>query len=181
MNINSVSPSFGSLQVATSKMNNKQMDLSDKFCDSLKYDDTYQTLEDQDVDVYVLPGKNDSQIDVRVMDPYSGNFIRSNDRHIIKQKLSTRSSEEAIRKAADSIIDTIKSVVAGLIKRPKADVVNIFEGKTAMARLNPDKYKSFDRDLKYWIDAGVDLDDALDMSYDNFVSMYRIGNVDKDF
>ena len=71
--------------------------------------------------------------------------------------------------------------MAGLIKRPKADVVNIFEGKTAMARLNPDKYKSFDRDLKYWIDAGVDLDDALDMSYDNFVSMYRIGNVDKDF
>ena len=51
MNINSVSPSFGSLQVATSKMNNKQMDLSDKFCDSLKYDDTYQTLEDQDIDV----------------------------------------------------------------------------------------------------------------------------------
>jgi len=180
MNINGISPSFGSIQVATSKMNRKQMDVSDKFCNAVKYNDEYQSLAEEDVDIYILPGKGGSQIDVRVMDPYSGNFVRY-DRSIINRKLSNRSSNDEVINAANDIIQLVKSVARGIVKRPAVKLMNIFEGKTAMSQLNPDKYKQFDRDLQYWLDNEIDFDEALHMAYDNFVDMYHIGNIDADF
>ncbi len=182
MNISSnFSPSFGSLQVRTSQMSSTQRAISEKFSDAIKYDDKYLQLADEDVDVYVLPGKSDSQVEVRLMDPYSGNYIRNDKGRIIKQTLSFKDSMDKLFSASDKIVESIGKVVSGVFSRPKPDLQKIFEGDTAMAKINPDKYKVFDEDLELWLKEGCSLSDAIEMAYDNFVNLYSIGNKDADF
>ena len=182
MNISSnFSPSFGSIQVRASQMNNVQRDVSDKFFNALKYDDNYQQFVEDDVDVYVLPGKNKSQVEVRLMDPYSGNYIRNDKGRVIKQTLSAKDSIDKILSVSDKVIGSIADVVSGVFSRPKPDLQKIFEGDTVMAKINPDKYDDFDKETEMWLREGCSLDEALEMAFDNFVSLYHIGNKDADF
>lgn len=182
MNISSnFSPSFGSIQVNLSRMNNTQRDLSDKFFNAIKYDDKYQQLENEDVDIYLLPGKESSQVEVRLMDPYSGNYIRDDKGRMIKRTLGVRDSIDKILSASDKVVESISNVVSGIFSRPKPNIEKIFEGQTEMAKINPDRYACFDAETENWLNEGCSLNEALEMAYDNFVSLYHIGNKDADF
>ena len=49
---NNTSPSFGSIQVNISKMNNYQRGVSNKLFRAIKYSENYSPIAEKDVDIY---------------------------------------------------------------------------------------------------------------------------------
>lgn len=177
---NNTSPSFGSIQVGITKMNEYQRAVSDNFYRGIKYSKEYAKYAEEDVDVYVLPSKT-ADIEVRYMDPYSGKFFKGDDGKVISQPL-LYITKEGFWRFTDNVIETLKKIMEGAIKRPKADVHKVIMGDTTMAKINPDKaddelYDMVQNQMK----DGVSQKDAEDIVYNHYVDTYRIGNKDADF
>jgi len=87
---NNNSLSFGSIQVNLTKMNPSQRRISDRLFNSLKYSDKYSKMTSEvrpgeDLDIYMLPKKGKG-IEIRFLDPYSGEFVRDKNK-IIRNEL----------------------------------------------------------------------------------------------
>lgn len=177
---NNISPSFGSIQVQSSKMNRKQINTSNSLYDTIKYSDEYSKLSDEDIDIYILP-KGKSNIEVRFMDPYSGNFVRDNNR-IIKYSLDADSCRFAPKEQlAKQVLDTLQNIVSGIFKRPKIDSRKIVDGNTEMAKLNPSKAENIQEMVEEFENIGYSKKEAEDAAVEEFCSLYHFGNRDADF
>ena len=178
---NNLSPSFGSIQVNVSEMNREQRGKSDAVFRTLKYSDRYQPLEHQDVDIYLLPNKkHKNMIDVRYMDPYSGEFIRNNQNKIINQTLKA-SNMDSIGYFADHVIDTLAKIVKGVYHRPNINVRNVVDGNTTMAKINPDKFEDLSEYIEEWQDLGYTQQEAEKTVVDQYCNSYHLDNRDADF
>ena len=178
---NNYSPSFGSIQVGLSKMNSKQMALSDRLYDTIKYSESYLPVENNDIDIYMLPSKSRNEIEIRFMDPISGNFIRNQNGSILKHKLGSGKSSK-IEEICDQVINTYKYILDGAISLPKINMDNILKDKTDVARLNPNKNGDEIKDLVTdWIEVGYSKDEAEHAAIEQYKSLYHLDNKDGDF
>ena len=178
---NSLSPSFGSIQVGISKMDRDQRAKSDAVFSTLKYSDRYQPLEHEDIDIYLLPDKrHKGSINVRFMDPYSGEYIRNNKNKIINKTLQTSNMYD-IGCFADDILDILQKIVKGVYSRPKADIGKVVNGNTTMARINPVKFEDFSETIEEWEDLGYTLKEAKEQAFEQYKNLYHVDNRDADF
>ena len=180
---NTTSPSFGSIQVALSKMNNSQRDISDKFYRAVKYSDDYITYADNDIDIYVLPSKDKkADVEIRFMDPYSGRFYRGENGKIIKHPLKYDYSDK-FWDFTDNVIANFKKIATGAIKRPTANIHNVIMGKTEMAKLNPDKADDimYEYTKELMEDCFYTQKEAENVAFEQYKNQYHINNKDADF
>lgn len=177
---NNTSPAFGSIQAGITKMDNYQKKVCDTFYRGIKYSEKYSKYSEEDIDIYVLPSKT-ADIEIRYMDPYSGKFFKDEEGKIIKQPL-LYITREGFWRFTDNVIETLKKITEGAIKRPKADVHKVIMGDTTMAKINPDKADDELYDMvQNLMKDGVSQKDAEDIVYNHYVGTYRIGNKDADF
>ena len=178
---NNTSPSFGSIQVALSKMDKNQRGESDKLYKAIKYDDKYSPLAEKDVDIYILPSKT-SHIEVRYMDPYSGKFYRKENGEIIKHHLKYLSVDK-FWEFVDKVVNTYCTAAKEEIKRPEANIHNVIMGNTEMTKINPQKTDdilySYTQDLMK--NCGFTQKEAEDFVFDQYTQLYHTNNKDADF
>ena len=175
-NINS--PSFGSIQVGLSKMTQNQKRISDRLFNSLKYNDKYAKFTDNDLDIYMLPLKGRG-IEVRFMDPFSGEFVRENNK-LVKTNLYGLVNE-SVEAVTDKIVELYEKIVNGVIKRPEPNIQKVINGKTEMCRINPDKIEDFTESIKEYKRLGYTQEEANNKAYDVYTSLYHVENRDADF
>ncbi len=177
---NNTSPAFGSIQAGITKMDNYQKKVCDTFYRGIKYSEKYSKYTEEDIDIYVLPSKT-ADIEIRYMDPYSGKFFKDEEGKIIKQPL-LYITREGFWRFTDNVIETLKKITEGAIKRPKADIHKVLTNDTEMVKLNPNKAEdelySFAEDL---VKEGVSQKDAEKIIYQRYVNSYHINNKDADF
>lgn len=177
---NNTSPAFGSIQAGITRMDNYQKKVCDTFFRGIKYSEKYSKYAEEDIDVYVLPSKT-ADIEVRYMDPYSGKFFRDGEGKIIKQPL-LYITREGFWRFTDNVIDTLKKITEGAIKRPKPNIHKVIMADTEMAKLNPykadDELYNLAQDL---VKEGLTQKDAEKIIYQEYVNSYHIGNKDADF
>lgn len=137
MNISSnVSPKFTSIYLNTSDMNKVQERKANRLYNAIKYSDGYQKHQDGDIDVYIMPAKNnDSALEIRYADLYSGSFIHGKNNHLLKNTYKYNN----IYDIADNVVATMDKIANGEIKRPEVDKEKIFNGETDVYQVNPDK------------------------------------------
>ena len=76
--LNSSPLSFGSIQIASSKMSRRQRQQSEQMYDIIKSTSKYADNEAGATDIYIMPAPNKGAgIELRFMDLYSGRFIRN--------------------------------------------------------------------------------------------------------
>ncbi len=177
---NNMSPSFGSIQVGLSKMNRNQRAISDRLFNTIKYSEKYSKISNGNLDIYMLPGKHSNEVEVRIMDPFSGNFIRNKDGKILKESLWGRVSEK-VEAVTDKIIESYKKVLDGVIGRPKENIQNMVSGKTEMARVNPAKHDDLYEGIESWKKLGYSEEDAQVQAFEEYKSLYHVDNKDADF
>lgn len=177
---NNSSTSFGSIQVGLSKMNRVQRGVSNRLFDTIKYSDEYSKISNNDLDIYMLPGKHSNEVEVRLMDPYSGNFIRNEKGVIIRENLRGTLSDR-VEAVTDKVIETYNKVIKNIIPRPKENVSKVVNGETEMARLNPAKQNDFDDCIESWKKLGYPEDDAQVQAFEEYKSLYHVDNKDADF
>lgn len=177
---NNVSPSFGSIQVRLSKMNRTQIELSDRLYRTLKYDAHYSKIADNDLDLYMLPAKTHDSIEIRYMDPFSGNFVRDEQGKIMRENLSSLINSK-VEKVTDAVVDTYNKILNNVIKRPKEDLSQIVSGKTDIARVNPTKQEDLFDIIEELKVSGYSKEDAEQQAFEDFKSLYHVDNHDADF
>lgn len=178
--MNNNSPSFGSIQVAISRMNSRQRGLSDKLFRTIKYTESYNDLSSEALDIYMLPGKKNGDIQVRFMDPYSGKFVRNSKGQIINKILASAKSEK-VEEVADKIIDTFKKIINNTIERPRAVISDVINNNTEMAKINSDKSVDVSDTLKNLRKLGYTKKEAEEAAYEEYKSLYYLDNFDADF
>jgi hypothetical protein len=162
-------------------MNREQREKSDMLFNALKYCDRYQPLEHEDFDIYILPNKkNKDKIDVRFMDPYSGEFVRNNKNKIINKTLETSDINE-VWDFTDKILDTLQKMVKGIYKRPAIDVSKVVNNETTMAKINPRKSEDLSEVIEEWQELGLSKEEAKNQAVENYCCTYHIANNDADF
>ena len=180
---NNVSTNFKSIQVGLSKMTSNQRRISDRLFRTIKYSEKYSKMTgmeaNNDLDIYML-GKPGKGVEVRFMDPYSGNFVRGEDGKIIRTHLGSLVNEK-VEAVADAVIDTYKKIIDGVIKRPKEDVSKMINGKTEMARINPAKQEDFYSKAKQYKDLCCTQQEAEEQAFEEYKSLYHVDNKDADF
>ena len=175
--------SFGSIQVGLSKMSANQRRISDRLFNSIKYSDKYSKLQfekcaEEDLDIYIL-AKRGSGVEIRFMDPYSGEFVRK-DNKIVKENLYGTVSE-TVEAVTDKIVDIYEKIVQGVIKRPKEDVAKFMRGETEMVRINPAKEQDLSETVKEYKKLGYSQEDAEEQAFQEYKALYHIENKDADF
>ena len=180
--INITSPSFGSIQTRYTRMSLEQKSASDKFSENLKNNPKYKGMEQYgDIDVYILPAEKKTEVQVRLMDPYSGNFIKGKNGKIICYTVSSSDYKDKMKKISRRVAKAMGKVIKGKLPRPNANPESIQKGTTAMAKIRPDKYKSFDKDVQEFQKAGLKLKDALNLALSSFMAIYHTDNEDAKF
>lgn len=180
---NNNSLSFGSIQVNITRMTPGQRRISDRLFNSLKYSDKYSKLTTEkrageDLDIYMLP-RNGRGVEIRFIDPYSGNFVRDNNK-IIKEELYGTLSDK-VERITDKIIDTYEKIVNGVIKRPKEDVSKFIKGDTSMHRINPDKAEDLSESIAEYKRIGYSPSEAEEQAFEQYKNLYHVKNKDADF
>ncbi len=179
---NNTSPSFGSIQVNISKMNNYQRGVSNKLFRAIKYSENYSPIAEKDVDIYFLPSKGDD-IEVRFMDPYSGRFFRDKDNKIIRQQVGYSGKGNKFWNLADSVIENFRKMVTGEIERPKANVHKVVIGETEMTRINPAKTDEdvYEHAQSLMKELDYTQEEAEQSAFEQYKHLYHIDNKDADF
>ena len=172
------SMSFGSIQVGIRRMNSNQARISDRLFDSIKYNEKYTNIMSSDLDIYMLPRKGKG-IEVRFMDPYSGEFVKENDK-VIKTNLYGIVSE-SVEAVTDKVVDLYEKIVTGKIKRPEADIDSVINGNTTMCRINPDKAEDFTESIREYKQLGYSQKEAEKMAFNEYRQLYHVENKDADF
>lgn len=179
---NNNSQTFGSIQVRLSHMNRNQRCISDRLFNSIKYDNKYSKLTSnvragEDLDIYMLPkGKG---IEIRFMDPYSGNFVRE-DNVIVRENLLSVLSDR-VESATDKIVDLFEKIKNGVIKRPKENISKFVNEETDMHRVNPAKAEDLSEAISEYRNIGYSQEDAEVQAFEEYKSLYHIDNKDADF
>jgi len=136
-----LSPSFSGIHSNTNAMTITQQEKTDSLYTALKNNDDYKRHEKRDIDVYILPREgNNSDIEIRYADLYSGNFITLN-------KSSNLKSQECgtdYTRMSNEIVDTLDKIQNGEIERPTVDKNEFFDGETDVFRLRPELFDELD-------------------------------------
>jgi len=172
---NNTTPSFGSIQV-NAPMTKAQKRITERIFNTIKYSDIYNMHTDNNLDIYIL-AKNKNQVELRIMDPFSGFFIRNDQNRIVKEQISLNTVTERFENAIDSILDTYDKVMRGIISRPAEDVSKVMANKTEMAKYNPEKQSDFCEDINIFVEEGYALEDA----FEQHKNIYPLKNPDADF
>ena len=116
-----------------------------------------------------------------ICDKLNSKFFKDEEGKIIKQPL-LYITREGFWRFTDNVIETLKKITEGAIKRPKADIHKVLTNDTEMVKLNPNKAEdelySFAEDL---VKEGVSQKDAEKIIYQRYVNSYHINNKDADF
>ena len=175
--------SFGSIQVNLSKMNSAQWRVSDRLFNSIKYSEKYSRLTSDvragdALDIYFLP-KSARGIEVRFIDPYSGQFVRDNNK-IIKGELFSTVSDK-VESVTDKIVNTYEKIINGVIKRPEEDIAKVIKGDTEMCKINPSKEYDFSELISEQKRLGLTQEEAEEQAFEQYKDLYHIDNKDADF
>ena len=180
---NNNSLSFGSIQVNLTKMNPSQRRISDRLFNSLKYSDKYSKMTSEvrpgeDLDIYMLPKKGKG-IEIRFLDPYSGEFVRDKNK-IIRNELYGTISDK-VESITDKILDTYEKIVNGAISRPKEDISKFVKEKTEVHRINPAKAEDLSERVNEYRRIGYSQSEAEEQAFEEYKNLYHIDNKDADF
>lgn len=141
---NNYSPAFSGIYIKTSKMNDIQQNLSRKISDMLDYSDEYVRMSD-DVDVYMLPGKNKKSIVVKFMDHFSDMLFR-NGRSEVVTKIDNNPNKLA--NGVDDIRKNLADIESGKIKTPKYDAQRFLDSSTDFAKMEERPYDEIYREAE---------------------------------
>ena len=168
---------FGSIQIQKSKMDWQQRGASERLYDTIKYSDKYSELTERNkgIDIYILPKKND--LEIRLMDLYSGNFIRNKKGKILNTIMNVWPND-GYEKATDRTLNLFEKVTKDEISKPDEDMSDFISGNTDISKINPRKAK---RDIAYikreiknlMEDLDASREDAEDIAYDSFINEYN--------
>lgn len=180
---NNNSLSFGSIQVNLTKMTPSQRRISDRLFNSLKYNETYSKLTSdiragEDLDIYMLPKKGKG-IEIRFLDPYSGEFVRDKNKMIRNELYGTISDK--VESITDKILDTYEKIVNGAISRPKEDISKFVKEKTEVHRINPAKAEDLSERVNEYRRIGYSQSEAEEQAFEEYKNLYHIDNKDADF
>ncbi len=172
MRINSISNmSFGSIQIQKSKMDWQQRGASERLARTIEYTDKYNELTEQgsDIDIYILPKKND--LEIRLMDVYSGNFIKNKKGKMLNTVMNVWMND-GYEKATDRTLNLYEKVVEGKISRPDGDFIS---EDSDMYKINPRKAKKDISHIKkstkeLMEDLEISKDEAKEIVFDSYIS-----------
>ena len=179
---NNNSQTFGSIQVRLSHMNRNQRCISDRLFNSIKYDNKYSKLTSnvragEDLDIYMLPkGKG---IEIRFMDPYSGNFVRK-DNVIVRENLFSVISER-VESVTDKVVSLYEQIKNGVIPRPKENISKFIKGETELDAINPAKKEDLYEPIQEFKRCGFSQKEAEEQAFDQYTNLYHMDNKDADF
>ena len=106
INNNFSSPAFTSTHIQKSKMNQKQINFSDRIYDAMTYSDEYQKAKEANIDVYILPNNRKKDgIKVLFLDKYSDTFIKSQGKNsrLTINDVSTSGTFDIVDKIRDNL------------------------------------------------------------------------------
>lgn len=172
---NNTSLAFGSIQINKAQMTKPQRRIAERLYDAIKYSDKYANYSENNLDIYLLP-KNKEMVELRIMDPFSGYFIRDDKGKIVKGQVRGIFTEK-FETVLDSMLDTYSKVMEGIMPRPKENISKIMANETEMAKYNPEKQRVFRDDINLFKDAGYTLEDAFETSKGTYGEI----NLDADF
>lgn len=181
--LNNNSQTFGSIQVRLSRMNRNQRCIADRLFNSIKYDDKYSKLTSniragEDLDIYMLPVKGNG-IEIRFLDPYSGNFVRK-DNVILRENLFSLLSDR-VENATDKVVSLFEQIKKGVIARPKENISKFLSGKTELDAINPAKKDDLYEPIQEFKGCGFSQKEAEKQAFEEYKSLYHIDNKDADF
>ena len=172
---NNVSLAFGSIQVNKAQMTKSQRRISERIFDAIKYSDRYVSHADNNLDIYLLP-KNKDKVELRIMDPFSGYFIRDDKGKIVKGQIDGIFNEK-FETTIDTVLDTYSKVMNDILPRPKEDISKVMANKTEMAKYNPEKQSRLRNEIDFFTDGGFSLEEA----FEAIKGTYGECNLDADF
>ena len=184
MRINKISAiPFSSIQIQNSKMNRAQRDASERLASTIEYSDWYTQIErnyDNDIDIYMLAAPY-NKVEIRLLDPYSGNFIKNKRGNIISILMGTRRGINYEAKT-NNILDYYEKIETGKIKRPEVDVDKYMNKDVDVAKINPEAHKDLLPEIAWQMKSnGYTYQEAKEEAYNIFASSYSDYNSDGVF
>ena len=126
---NNNSTNFQRIGLNTSQMNRSQKCLAENFYRAIEGSGKYKNIENDLIDIIIMPGKKDNNLIIKFIDKVSGKFIRNPENNVAAQHTYHGSGD--IYKFSNKIIDDN-------FEKPEFKLDDILKRKTDLAKINPD-------------------------------------------
>ena len=104
---NNNSTNFQRIGLNTSQMNRSQKCLAENFYRAIEGSGKYKNIENDLIDIIIMPGKKDNNLIIKFIDKVSGKFIRNPENNVAAQHTYHGSGD--IYKFSNKIIDNVLS------------------------------------------------------------------------
>ncbi|MBD5402133.1 hypothetical protein HDR58_04965 [bacterium] len=117
-------------------MNQTQRRISESIARAISYSDEYLNAGKRGIDVYILPGKKASSVNIRFMDTTSDFFIKGKNSRAYLQEEAIRTSDTTI----ENILTKLKNILDGSIPKPQYKEDKVLNRQTDLAKMRPEVY-----------------------------------------